>query len=84
VRTASVDARPRRRARHRRAARPARCSPTSSLKGDLPLALDDDTWLRPQGWLVSQALSALAYSTLETYPPLVHEAARWLAQVSGS
>lgn len=42
---------------------------------------DDATWLRAQGWCVSQALIALGYHTLETYPPLVHEARRWLAAV---
>lgn len=47
------------------------------------LGIDDDTWLRAQGWLVSQALSALGYYTLESYPPLVHEATRWLAEVLG-
>ena len=45
------------------------------------LAVDDDTWLRAQGWALSQALVALDYYTLETYPVIVHEARRWLAQV---
>lgn len=45
---------------------------------------DDATWLRAQGWAVSQALIALGYYTLETYPPLVHEGRRWLAEVLAS
>jgi aminoglycoside phosphotransferase (APT) family kinase protein len=45
------------------------------------LDVDDDTWLRAQGWAVSQALIALDYYTLETYPVIVHEARRWLAEV---
>jgi aminoglycoside phosphotransferase (APT) family kinase protein len=45
------------------------------------LEVDDDTWLRAQGWAVSQALIALDYYTLETYPVIVHEARRWLAEV---
>ena len=47
------------------------------------LGIDDDTWLRAQGWLVSQALIALGYYTLASYPPLVHEATRWLGEVLG-
>jgi aminoglycoside phosphotransferase (APT) family kinase protein len=45
------------------------------------LHVDDDTWLRAEGWAISQALIALDYYTLETYPVIVHEARRWLAQV---
>ena len=45
------------------------------------LAVDDATWLRAQGWAVAQALIALAYYTLENYPPLVHEARRWLGEL---
>jgi aminoglycoside phosphotransferase (APT) family kinase protein len=45
------------------------------------LRVDDDTWLRAQGWLVSQALIALGYYTPETNPPLHSEATRWLAEV---
>ena len=45
------------------------------------LDADDATWLRAKGWAVSQALSALGYYTLENYPPLVHEARRWLAEL---
>ncbi len=47
------------------------------------LGIDDATWLRAQGWAVSQALIALDYYTLETYPVLVHEARRWLAELLG-
>jgi aminoglycoside phosphotransferase (APT) family kinase protein len=43
------------------------------------LGVDDATWLRAKGWAVSQALIALGYYTLESYPPLVHEARSWLA-----
>jgi aminoglycoside phosphotransferase (APT) family kinase protein len=45
------------------------------------LAVDDATWLRAQGWAVSQALIALGYYTLETNPALVREARRWLEEV---
>lgn len=45
------------------------------------LAVDDDTWLRAQGWALSQAVVALDYYTLETYPVIVQEARRWLAEV---
>ena len=45
---------------------------------------DDATWLRAKGWALSQALGALSYYTLETYPPLVHEGRRWLAEVLAS
>jgi aminoglycoside phosphotransferase (APT) family kinase protein len=48
------------------------------------LAVDDSTWLRAQGWATAQALIALAYYTLESYPPLVHEARRWLAELCAS
>jgi aminoglycoside phosphotransferase (APT) family kinase protein len=44
------------------------------------LDVDDDTWLRAQGWVVSQALIALGYYTLETNPVLVTEAWRWLRE----
>ena len=44
------------------------------------LAVDDDTWLRAQGWVVSQALIALGYYTEQTNPALVREARRWLAE----
>ena len=45
------------------------------------LDVDDATWLRAQGWATAQALIALGYYTLENYPPLVHEARRWLAEL---
>ena len=45
------------------------------------LEVDDDTWLRAQGWALSQAVVALDYYTLETYPVIVYEARRWLAEV---
>jgi aminoglycoside phosphotransferase (APT) family kinase protein len=45
------------------------------------LGVDDATWLRAQGWVVSQALIALGYYTLETNPAIVAEATRWLAEV---
>jgi aminoglycoside phosphotransferase (APT) family kinase protein len=45
------------------------------------LAVDDATWLRAQGWVVSQALVALGYYTLDTNPAIVDEATRWLAEV---
>jgi len=44
------------------------------------LAVDDDTWLRAQGWVVSQALIGLGYYTEQTNPALVREARRWLAE----
>jgi len=45
------------------------------------LDVDDATWLRAQGWAVSQALSALGYYTPETNPALFAEATRWLGEV---
>ena len=45
------------------------------------LAIDDATWLRAEGWALSQALLALDYYTLETNATLVREAERWLAQI---
>ena len=45
------------------------------------LDVDDATWLRAQGWATAQALIALGYYTLENYPPLVHEARRWLVEL---
>jgi aminoglycoside phosphotransferase (APT) family kinase protein len=42
---------------------------------------DDATWLRAQGWVLSQALVALGYYTLETNPAIVAEATRWLSEV---
>jgi aminoglycoside phosphotransferase (APT) family kinase protein len=45
------------------------------------LDVDDATWLRAQGWVVSQALIALGYYTAETNPALFAEATRWLIEV---
>jgi aminoglycoside phosphotransferase (APT) family kinase protein len=45
------------------------------------LAVDEATWERGRGWALSQAVSALAYYTLETNAVLVLEARRWLAEV---
>jgi aminoglycoside phosphotransferase (APT) family kinase protein len=45
------------------------------------LRADDATWERGRGWVLSQALNALSYYTLETNAVLVQEAERWLAQV---
>lgn len=45
------------------------------------LDVDDDTWLRAQGWCLSQALIALAYYTPENNPAIHAEATRWLAAV---
>jgi len=43
------------------------------------LSVDDATWARARGWVVSQAVGALAYYTAETNPSLVGEGRRWLA-----
>lgn len=43
--------------------------------------VDDATWARAQGLVVSQAVGALSYYTLETNPELVREGERWLAEV---
>jgi aminoglycoside phosphotransferase (APT) family kinase protein len=45
------------------------------------LSVDDATWARARGWAVSQAVTALAYYTLETNPVLVREAQRWLEEL---
>jgi len=42
------------------------------------LPTDDATWERARGWVLSQAVAALAYYTPENNPTLYHEAARWL------
>lgn len=39
---------------------------------------DDATWARARGWVLSQAVAALAYYTPENNPSLYHEAGRWL------
>ena len=46
-----------------------------------PVGADDATRLCAKGWAVWQALSALGHYTLETCPPLVHEARRRLAEL---
>lgn len=43
------------------------------------LEIDDATWARGRGWALSQALIALPYY-LHTYPVIVQEARRWLAE----
>lgn len=45
------------------------------------LSVDDATWLRARGWVVSQAVNALSYYTLENNRVLVLEARRWLDEV---
>jgi aminoglycoside phosphotransferase (APT) family kinase protein len=45
------------------------------------LSVDDATWSRARGWVLSQAVNALSYYTLETNRMLVLEARRWLGEV---
>jgi aminoglycoside phosphotransferase (APT) family kinase protein len=45
------------------------------------LPTDDATWERARGWVLSQAVAALAYYTPENNPALYHEAERWLELV---
>jgi aminoglycoside phosphotransferase (APT) family kinase protein len=45
------------------------------------LAIDDATWARGRGWVLSQAVAALSYCSPETNPVLVAQARRWLAEV---
>jgi aminoglycoside phosphotransferase (APT) family kinase protein len=46
------------------------------------LSVDDVTWARARGWVLSQAVIALSYYyTLETNAVLVREARRWMAEV---
>ena len=45
------------------------------------LSIDEATWTRARGWVLSQAVNALAYYTLETNAVLVLEARRWLSEV---
>ncbi|HET8526791.1 MAG TPA: aminoglycoside phosphotransferase family protein [Actinomycetota bacterium] len=42
------------------------------------LAIDDATWERARGWVLSQAVAALAYYTPENNPSLYDEARSWL------
>ena len=48
------------------------------------LDIDDATWLRAQGWVLSQALMILSYYTLETNRILVLEAQRWMHACSAT
>ncbi len=43
------------------------------------LEIDDATWTRGRGWALSQAMIALPYY-LHTYPVIVQQARRWLAE----
>jgi aminoglycoside phosphotransferase (APT) family kinase protein len=43
------------------------------------LEVDDATWLRARGWLVSQAAMIVTYYTVETNATLLREGERWLA-----
>jgi aminoglycoside phosphotransferase (APT) family kinase protein len=43
------------------------------------LQIDDATWARGRGWALSQAMIALPYY-LHTYPAIVEQAWRWLAE----
>ena len=43
--------------------------------------VDDATWARARGWVLSQAVMILAYYTLETNAVLVTEAERWLSEL---
>jgi aminoglycoside phosphotransferase (APT) family kinase protein len=45
------------------------------------LRVDDATWDRARGWVVSQAVAALAYYTPENNPSLYNEAQAWLELV---
>lgn len=45
------------------------------------LPVDDATWERARGWVVSQAVAALAYYTPDNNATLYHEAENWLALI---
>jgi len=45
------------------------------------LGVDEATWARARGWVLSQALGALAYYTDETNPTLIGEARSWLREL---
>lgn len=45
------------------------------------LVVDDATWVRARGWVLSQAVMILSYYTLETNAVLVLEAERWLSEL---
>lgn len=44
-------------------------------------SVDDSTWARSRGWVLSQALIALSSYTLETNRTLVVEARRWMTEI---
>jgi aminoglycoside phosphotransferase (APT) family kinase protein len=46
------------------------------------LAVDDATWRRARGWVLTQAVNALTYYTVENNRVLFLEAERWLAEVT--
>ena len=47
----------------------------------MSLPTDDATWQRARGWVLSQAVAALAYYTPVNNPTLYHEAQNWLELV---
>ena len=57
---------------------PAAAAETRPIFREL-LEIDDATWTRGRGWALSQAMIALPYY-LHTYPVIVQEAWRWLAE----
>ena len=57
--------------------------PTRAISSGQRSAVDDATWARSRGWVLSQAVGALSYYTLETNPELVREGERWLAEALG-
>ncbi len=45
------------------------------------IQVDDATWSRARGWVLSQAVMILSHYTLETNAVLVNEAERWLSEL---
>jgi hypothetical protein len=45
------------------------------------LVVDDATWARARGWVIFQAVTAMAYYTPQNNPVLFHEAENWLELV---
>jgi aminoglycoside phosphotransferase (APT) family kinase protein len=45
------------------------------------LGVDDATWSRARGWVLSQAVMILSYYTLETNRILVREAEGWIGEL---
>lgn len=45
------------------------------------IQVDDATWSRARGWVLSQAVMIPSYYTLETNAVLVNEAERWLSEL---